>query len=355
MVSVIIPCRNEEKNIAACVDAIFSSKLPPGFGIEVFIVDGESEDGTMKMVTDLQKKHSGLHFISNPKRITPVAFNLGIKASQGEYIQIIGARQIIAGDYILKGVERLQKQTDIWCVGGKVENVFENELGKIIAKAMDTPFGVGGGNFRILKTSTYVDTVGTPLFNKSVFEKIGLFDEELVRNQDDELSYRILKAGGKIFLDVEMKVKYFVRGNLKNLFKQYYQYGYWKVYVNRKHHTITTLRQLFPAAFVLFVLIMLPIAIFSFVEIFIEIVKSNGISNFIYIWPILIYCSVTLPYVAIASVLAFRKSERIIEVNDYMRTFIILHSSYGLGYLAGILQFLILRKKSVGKNTSLSR
>jgi glycosyltransferase involved in cell wall biosynthesis len=350
IVSVIIPCRNEEKNIAACVNAVFASQLPPGFEPEVFIVDGESDDGTLQIVHELQKKYPKLQVLLNSQRITPVAFNLGIKAAHGDFIQIVGARQIMANDYIRKGIEHLQQHPETWCVGGKVENVYENELGEIIAKAMDTPFGVGAGNFRILKESSYVDTVGTPLFNKAVFEKIGLFDEALVRNQDDELSYRIVKAGGKIFMDVDMKVKYYVRGSFKNLFRQYYQYGYWKVYVNRKHRTITTLRQLAPAALMLFIIVFLPLGIFSFIKLFQLHQASIGI-----IWPILFYCGVIIPYIFVAALFAFSKSEKITQVTDYFRTFLILHSSYGLGYLEGILQFLILRKKSAQKNTLLSR
>jgi glycosyltransferase involved in cell wall biosynthesis len=350
IVSVIIPCRNERKNIAACVEAIFAGKLPPGFSIEVFIVDGKSDDGTIEVVQKLQQKYPALQYILNPQLITPVAFNLGIKAAKGDYIQIIGARQIVADDYILRGIERLQKQPEIWCVGGKVENVYENELGEIIAKAMDSPFGVGGGNFRILKESAYVDTVGTPLFNRFVFEKIGLFDEELVRNQDDELSFRILKAGGKIFLDVEMKVKYFVRGNLKNLSRQYFQYGYWKVYVNKKHRTITTLRQLAPAAFMLFILIGLPLALVSFFLL----LKSGG-QHTIYLWPIILYCGVVLPYVFAAGVIAWMKAEKATQAPDYFRTFLILHSAYGLGYLQGILHFILLGKNPAKKHTGLSR
>ncbi len=350
IVSVVIPCRNEEKNIAACVSAIYASHLPEGCALEVLIVDGQSDDGTLQIISELQKKYSGLHLITNPKRITPVAFNLGIQNAKGDYIQIIGARQIIAEDYILKGISKLQSHPEIWCIGGKVENVFENELGEIIAKAMDSPFGVGAGNFRILKASAYVDTVGTPLFRKAVFEKAGLFDESLVRNQDDELSFRILKAGGKIFLDVEMKVKYFVRGNFKNLFKQYFQYGYWKVYVNKKHRTITTLRQLAPAGFMLFILLVLPIAIVSFIAF----VKSGGTAT-IYLWPIIIYCGVALPYVLMAGITAFSKAEKITQVNNYFQTFLILHSAYGLGYLQGIFHFLVLRKSAAKKNTNLSR
>jgi glycosyltransferase involved in cell wall biosynthesis len=350
IVSVIIPCRNEAKNITACVDAIFAGKLPPGFSIEVFIVDGKSDDGTIGVIKKLQEKYAALQYLLNPQLITPAAFNLGINASKGAYIQIIGARQIVADDYILRGVERLQKQPEIWCIGGKVENVFENELGEIIAKAMDTPFGVGGGNFRILKESAYVDTVGTPLFNRSVFEKIGLFDEELVRNQDDELSFRILKAGGKIFLDVEMKVKYFVRGNFKNLFKQYFQYGYWKVYVNKKHRTITTLRQLAPAAFMLFILLILPVALVS-LYLFL---KSGG-QHTIYLWPVIIYCSVVIPYVLAAGITAFTTAKKAAQAPDYFRTFLILHSAYGLGYLQGIFHFLVLGKNPAKKNTALSR
>jgi GT2 family glycosyltransferase len=202
---------------------------------------------------------------------------------------------------------------------------------------MDTPFGVGGGNFRILTQSGYVDTVGTPMYPRSVFERIGLFDEALIRNQDDELNYRITKAGGKIFLDIAMHVKYEVRASLSNLYRQYFQYGYWKVYVNRKHNTITTLRQLIPA-------------------IFVFVVTTCWLPGLIMPRLFWFYGGLLLLYLLAAKWFTFRKVEQWHHFFIYMLCFFTLHFAYGFGYLKGIFHFLILRKKSGEESqTMLSR
>lgn len=327
IISIIIPCRNEAKHITACVEAIFASALPEGCTLEVVVVDGESDDGTRDVIAGLQERFPQLRLLPNPQRITPVAFNLGIQATSGDYVQIIGARQFVAPDYLARGIQRLQQQPEIWCVGGKVENSFADETSRIIARAMDTPFGVGGGNFRILTTSAFVDTVGTPMYPRFVFERIGLFDEALIRNQDDEFNFRITKAGGRIFLDVEMRVAYVVRGVIANLYRQYFQYGYWKVYVNRKHGTITTLRQLAPAAFLLFALL-------------------GWCSIFLSVYAFAVYAGVLVLYGLLALLYAVKKAEQPKQIPTYLRTFFALHAGYGLGYLQGIWQFLVLRRKA---------
>jgi hypothetical protein len=87
-------------------------------------------------------------------------------------------------------------------------------------------------------------------FRRSIFERVGLFDEELVRNQDDELNDRILAAGGRIWLDPRIRSTYFNRGSLRALWRQYYQYGYWKVRVLHRHPHARRLRHVAPAALV---------------------------------------------------------------------------------------------------------
>lgn len=337
IISVVIPCRNEVNHIGSCVEAIFNSVLPENISLEVLIVDGKSDDGTKNEITELQKKYPNLQLILNPLRITPVAFNLGIKSSIGDYIQIIGARQVIASDYLARGVQCLQSQSEVWCVGGKVENSYANMTSRIIARSMDTPFGVGGGNFRIQTKSGFVDTVGTPMYPRFVFERIGLFDEALVRNQDDEFNYRVTQAGGKIFLDVDMHLNYEVRGSFAKLYRQYFQYGYWKVYVNRKHHTITSVRQLAPAFFVLFVCIgWLGVLISPFL--------------------LVVYGGILLLYLITAKLVALKKAELWRHIYKYIFCFLTLHFGYGFGYLKGIYDFLILRRKSGAKSqTMLSR
>ena len=255
-IAVVIPCRNEVRNIEECIRAIYASDLPGNCELFVNVVDGKSNDGTLELLENLQTKYRGLKIVTNEKQLTPYAFNLGIYATKdADFYQIIGARQVVSPNYLKEAVGTLQNNPEIWCVGGAVENVYLTEEGKMIAKAMGTSFGMGLGNFRTLSESGFVDTVGTPMYPAWVFEKIGYFDEELIRNQDDDFNFRVTKAGGKIWYNALISLKYYVRGSIGQLWKQFMQYGYWKVYVNKKHKAVTTLRQLVPPLFVLFLFV----------------------------------------------------------------------------------------------------
>ena len=334
--SVIIPCRNEVNFIEECVHAIFSNDLSNSFEVSVIIVDGLSDDGTRDKIAVLQAIYSNLFLVDNVLQLTPFAFNLGIKFREADYYQIVGARQILTPDYLEKCISVFKSKPEVWCVGGLVNNVYVNKTGEIISKAMSTTFGMGLGNFRTFEESSYTDTVGTPMYPSWVFDKIGYFDEELIRNQDDDYNFRVTKAGGKIWFESSISLKYYVRGNYKSLYKQFFQYGYWKVYVNKKHGEVTTLRQLVPPLFVIY-LFSLP---FSFL--------INQILGIIYSLGLLSYC-------LLAIVFTIKKSKGINEFFGIFKTFPILHFSYGLGYLEGIIHFLILRKKPSNKQKSLSR
>lgn len=336
IVSVVIPCRNEEKNIEVCIQAIYANTLCEKEKVEVLVIDGMSDDNTRSVLENLIVSYPTLKIIDNPKKVTPVAFNLGVKNSAGKYVQIIGARQIVSKNYLEKAVKFLDENPDVWCIGGAVENIYENNTSEIISKAMDTPFGVGGGNFRILKESAYVDTVGTPMYPKWVFEKIGLFDEALVRNQDDEFNYRVTSNGGKIYLYVDISLKYYVRADYSKLYKQYYQYGYWKVYVNKKVGTITSIRQLAPSILITAIILGFFLALL------------HPLLTFLYLIGIMAYLFGAVYF-------AFSKSKNIVEIGSIIYTFFILHFGYGFGYLKGILDFILIGKNPSQKNTKLSR
>lgn len=338
-IAVIIPCRNEQNNIEECINAIYSSEIPNDWQLNVFVVDGKSNDGTIKLLERLQQLHSTLQIIINVHQITPKAFNLGIHEGNGcDYVQIIGARQIISADYVRNAVEKLENDKSIWCIGGRVENVYQNYEGRVIANAMSTSLGMGLGNFRTISKSGFVDTVGTPMYPYWVFEKIGYFDEELIRNQDDDFNYRVTKAGGKIYFNADISLKYYVRGNFKNLWKQFYQYGYWKVYVNQKHKAVTTMRQLIPPVFV------------AYLFLFILSWLFGGFVGAVSSLPLLLY-------LALVSYVSYdiTSKDQSLKFGDTFITFPILHISYGLGYLKGIFDFILLRKKPSDKQKELSR
>jgi len=338
-IAVIVPCRNEVANISECIDAIYNSNVPESYEISVFVVDGKSNDGTLTVLQELKLEHKSLEVIVNVNQLTPFAFNLGIFAGNGnDYFQIIGARQIIDSNYIAKAVQTCEENKSIWCVGGRVENVFLNDTGRVIAKAMETPFGMGLGNFRTLEKSDFVDTVGTPMYPKFVFEKIGYFDENLIRNQDDDFNYRVTNAGGKIYYNNDISLKYYVRGNYNSLWKQFFQYGYWKVYVNKKHKAVTTLRQLIPPLFIVYLFLLFFTPFFS--------TFTAGIFGL----PFITYILMAIYFSNKVS-----KEDKEIGFLDILLTFPILHISYGLGYLKGIWTFFVLNQQPCEKQKELSR
>jgi GT2 family glycosyltransferase len=304
--------------------------------LSVFVVDGMSDDGTREQVLNLEKQFSNLKLVNNEKKLTPFAFNLGIYQVPADYIQIVGARHILSANYLQKSLDILQSNSEIWCVGGKLINEYLNETGEIISKAMSTTFGMGLGNFRTLEKSGFTDTVTSPMYPYWVFQKIGFFDEQLIRNQDDDFNFRVAKAGGKIWFESEISLKYYVRGNFQGLYRQFYQYGYWKVFVNQKHKALTTLRQLVPPAFVFFL----------FVSPVLMLLGS-----------FLLWTTVSLYgiYVFLGVYFASKMSKRFDEFFQIFKTFPILHFSYGLGYLSGMINFLILRQKPSDKQKRLSR
>ncbi|MBC9811951.1 glycosyltransferase family 2 protein [Crocinitomicaceae bacterium CZZ-1] len=337
-ISIVIPCRNEALYIEECIHAIYAAEVPDEVKINVFVVDGMSNDGTRRIIQQLQEEFLTLKIVDNVQQLTPFAFNLGIHATSCDYVQIIGARHIISKNYLSVCLQKLNEDSSIWCVGGRLENEYVNETGKVIALAMGTQLGMGIGNFRTLSKSGFTDTVTSPMYPYGVFEKIGFFDEELIRNQDDDFNFRVTQAGGKIWFDADISLKYYVRGNYKNLWKQFYQYGYWKVYVNRKHRTFTTVRQLIPPLFVMYLLLFLFTWLFG---------ATVGVAGS---FPLIVYLALT----AITTNRLVQQDHQL-RFGDIFKTFSILHISYGLGYLKGVIDFVLLNKKPSDKQKQMSR
>jgi succinoglycan biosynthesis protein ExoA len=244
IVSVVIPMRNEAGSIAACLDSVLAQDYPPD-RLEVIVVDGDSNDNSTEVLSAYGDR---LRVLRNPSRIVPTAMNIGIAAARGGIIARVDAHTTIAPDYIRVGVETLQR-TGADNVGGPMHAVGGGRWGTAIALAMGSRFGIGA-YFHFATDDREVDTVYMGMYPRAVFERIGLFDEELVRNQDDELNYRLRKAGGRIFLTTRMRSRYRNRQRLKTLGRQFYQYGWWKVRVLQKHPRQMSVRQFVPPAFI---------------------------------------------------------------------------------------------------------
>ncbi|HNB53296.1 MAG TPA: glycosyltransferase family 2 protein [Anaerolineales bacterium] len=321
LVSLLLPIRNEALYIPRCLEALQKQDYPAQ-QLEIIVVDGQSTDGTQKIVQDAGLHFQRLYLLDNPGRIVPFAMNQAIRKAQGEIIIRIDGHCEISPDYVSRCVEYLQSgEAD--CVGGPIETIGETSLAQAIAIGMSSKFGVGGSAFRTINDQKmYVDTVAFPAFTRQAIEKTGLFDEELVRNQDDEYSYRLRKWGGKILLAPDIKSKYYSRSSLRSLWRQYFQYGYWKVRVLQKHPRQTSLRQFIPPAFVgslglsLLAGVFHPVGWWSFAAIMSLYLISNLLAS---VWT------------------ASQRGWKYLPLLPIV--FAILHFSYGAGFMLGLLKF----------------
>ncbi len=248
-VSVLIPCRNEVEAIGNCLDNVCNFEEPDG-GFEVIVVDGMSNDGTREIILEKIRQYPNLILVDNPMKTIPYAMNLGIQKAKGDYIVRTDVRCIHPKTYLRDLIE-LSKQTQADNVGGVLEPVGNSYIQKSIALAYKSPISMGGalrdrGNF-IGET----DAVYGGCFKKKRLLEIGMYDVNMVKNEDDELSFRLRKNGGKVVQSGKIKVKYFPRKKFRHLFKQFMQYGYWKVPVLKKHPRQASWRHLAPSILVL--------------------------------------------------------------------------------------------------------
>jgi glycosyltransferase involved in cell wall biosynthesis len=246
-VSVVIPMRNEAGHVAPCLEAVLAQEYPRDH-MEVIVVDGESDDDTATIARAAAQRDARVRVLSNPGRIVPTAMNIGIRAARGEIISRVDGHTRIAADYVRVGVETLRR-TGADNVGGPMRAVGGGLFGDAVATATSSRFGIGS-YFHFGTSERAVDTVYMGMWPRRVFERVGLFDEELVRNQDDELSYRIRKEGGRIVLTPAMRSWYQNRQSIRHLTRQYFQYGLWKIRVLQKHPRQMSWRHFVPPAFV---------------------------------------------------------------------------------------------------------
>ena len=256
LVSVIAPCRNEVAFIENTIKSILSGDYPSD-KIELLVIDGMSYDGTREKVIEIIKKDSRVHLIDNPSKIVPAAMNLGIKLAKGEYIVRIDCHCCFAPDYVRKCVE-IAQHTEADNVGGYIKTLpgADTKMAKAIAAATSSKFGVGNSMFRLSGSQCEVDTVPFGTYRKEVFDRIGLYDERLVRNQDIELNSRIRKAGGKIIISPEIKLKYYNRATCKGIWQQSFDNGLWNPYTIWLVGGGLQVRHFIPMFFVLSIIIL---------------------------------------------------------------------------------------------------
>ncbi len=334
-VSIICPIYNEEKYIKDCIDSILQQDYPKD-KMEVLFVDGMSSDKTRDIVNQYILKYSFLKILDNPQKIVPCALNKGIENSKGNIIIRIDAHCFYPINYISKLVFYLNKLAAD-NVGAVLNTLPANDsiICSAIAKAISHPFGVGDSSFRIGADKVMqVDTVPFGCYKKDVFDRIGLFDEDLIRNQDDEFNARLINSGGKIYLIPELIIDYIARDSVLKLKKMYYQYGLFKPLVNKKLGKPATIRQFFPLLFVVGLFCGL---ILSFCSFFLMI---------IYLLVLLFYFGMGL-FVGVNLAI---KERRLGYVFLMPYLFFIIHCSYGIGYMKGLYKVLLKKDFVVNVN-----
>ncbi len=251
-VTAIVPCRNEERYIRACLDSILGSDYPRD-RLEVIVADGMSDDRTRAIIAEFAARDSRVQLLDNLRRIVPSGLNAAIRIARGDIIVRMDAHAFYPPEY-LAALVRALAETGADNVGGRLVTLPADDSAeaRAIALAMSHPLGVGNSYFRIgVHTRRWVDTVQFGCYRRDVFDRIGLFDEELIRNQDDEFNARLLTRGGRILLIPDVSLYYYARRTLRQVARMCYQYGVFKPLAARKVGRITTVRQLVPPAFLL--------------------------------------------------------------------------------------------------------
>jgi len=316
IVSVVMPVYNEEQYIEKCVDSLLLQDYPID-KMEWIFVDGCSKDRTVEILKRYQEKYPSLIKVyNNPNKIVPYAMNIGIAASRGKYIVRLDAHADYAMDYISKCIYYLEN-TDAENVGGVAETKAKGFMGNAIAKMLSSKFGVGNSQFRTNGESGYVDTVPFGAFKREVFSKYGGYDERLVRNQDNEMNFRIRKNGGKIYLSNDIHLSYYCRDSIKGISAMARKNGMWNIITMKLCPGSMGLRHFIPFAFVLSIL-------------------GLGLLSFIHpLFAILLGSELSL-YLLLDVLFSTKQAGTIKEFFALLILFPIFHVAYGFGSMVGI-------------------
>jgi len=325
-----LPIRNEIVFIKRTIESILNQDCNHN-NLEIIIVDGMSDDGTREVIKSYQKKYKYINLIDNPEIYVPSGFNRALSISCGDIIIRLDGHSMMGPNYISKCIN-LIKKGKAECVGGSISHVSKDIIGLAIVVAQSSIIGVGGVSFRSKnQKGKFVDTLAFGAYKRKVFELVGAYDEDLIRNQDDEFNFRMIQNGMKIWLDPSINSYYYPRSSFKKLFKQYFGYGFYKIRVFQKRGGISSWRHLVPGTFVL-----------GLISSILFIIVYSHFSLF-YI--------LSIPYlvlISVGTVYDFNlKTDKNISIIDKLLliilvpfTYMILHFSYGIGSIIGSIYFI---------------
>lgn len=317
-VSFVIPMLNEIESIDRCIQSILEQSYPLE-NIEINVVDGLSKDGSRQKVKDLSQKYPQIKLFDNPMRRTPQALNIGIRNATGDVVIILGAHTRIHPDFIALNIGYMQEKA-VKCTGGTQINVGNTLLQEAIGIAMGSKFGMPTAPYRFLNHAAFVDTVVYAAYDRSLFDEIGYFDEELHISEDAELNWRIRKAGYKIFYSPDIKSFYYPRKTLKRLSKQFFNYGILRVNVIKKHPDAVKATHLIPPLFIAL----------SLASLLLGVLKA-------YFWVLLATIWVIyLLYLLLASVITSIRYKKPVLIILLPAIYATMQLSWGIGFIIGI-------------------
>lgn len=334
-VTVVCPIYNEGKYIDGFIRSVLQQDYPAEM-LVILLVDGMSVDNTRDISNHYSEKYSNIHLVDNPDKTVPYALNKGISMAHSDVIIRMDAHCTYPSHYISRLVEQLYL-LDADNVGG-VWNTLpaKNTVECLsIAIASSHPFGVGGSTHKIGATHIMkVDTVPFGCYKRELFDRIGLFDYDLIRNQDDEFNARIIKNGGSIYIIPDVIIDYTARDCMRKMRNMYYQYGLFKPLVNKKLGSPATLRQFFPALFLVGLVAGLVLSFFS------------SLIAVLYVLVLALYFGIGLS-VGLRKAFAYHCAGLVLYI-PY--TFLNIHISYGWGYIKGLQK--LFRHKNFNVNTN---
>ncbi len=330
-ISILIPVYNEERYILNCLESVVNSDYSKE-RMEVFVIDGNSEDKTKILVEEFQNKYSFINVLTNKDKIVPISMNIGIAHSKGDYIIRLDAHSYYPPNYfselVINAVKYKTDNIGTVCLTDVKQKTARSLAIKTV---LSSKFGVGNSLFRIgVNNPVEVDTVPFGCFTKKILNKVGGYDERLVRNQDIEINKRIKSIGGNILLLPEPKCIYYAREDYKSFAKNNFSNGEWNIltaYYTKKLNSLS-LRHFVPLVFVSSILLPLLLSILDIRFAYFSI-------------------GILLLYLLVISFVSISLSKKISNYINLMCVFCILHFSYGIGSFVGIIK--LFKLKFIGK------
>ena len=325
LVTIIIPMYNEEKYIARCIESVLHQDYPRD-RMELIIADGMSTDRSPEIVGEYSKKYPWIRLVENPKRIMAGAMNRAIPLAQGSIIARMDAHSEYGLDYLSKCVYYLQK-TGAENAGGLCATYpgADTLMARCIAAITSNWLVVGGAAFRVSWRPRYSDSCVFGTWPREVYDKIGLNNEALGRNEDNDINSRILRCGGKIFQTPAVKLKYYNQATLRGLCRQAYGNGLWNLLMLWAN--ASTWRFRYFATF--------------FFDLWLVLFGMLSIWKPVFLYPLLLAVGLyALMLLVVMVQVGFRKGWSLVLLVPF--SVFCYHVTYGLGTAAGLWRFLIM-------------